>query len=245
MTHPVLTRGRDLARRFGESFRRRGSRLFQARPPSWWRRQALLSGAGAAVLVLALVVLATLGGGERRVRLESYHGGDAPDGDLARRAKAARAALERQKPRGVYVVVDTYDGRLRVFRGDQRLREAVCSAGSGGALVDPRSGRLWVFRTPLGERRVQRKAVDPVWVKPDWAFIEEGYAPPPLGHRDRVDTFSLGGYGLYLGDGYIIHGTIFQTLLGRRVTHGCVRLGDDDLRYVYDKVPVGARVYLY
>ena len=37
----------------------------------------------AAVLVLALVVLATLGGGERRVRLESYRGDDAPDGEDA------------------------------------------------------------------------------------------------------------------------------------------------------------------
>ena len=52
-------------------------------------------------------------------------------------------------------------------------------------------------------------------------------------------------FGLYLGDGYIIHGTIFQTLLGRPVTHGCVRLGDEDLKYVYGAIPVGARVYIF
>ncbi len=34
---------------------------------------------------------------------------------------------------------------------------------------------------------------------------------------------------LYMRDGYIIHGTIFKTLLGKRVTHGCIRLGDEDL----------------
>ena len=112
-------------------------------------------------------------------------------------------------------------------------------------LRDPSTGREWIFDTPLGERRVERKVKDPVWVKPDWAFIEEGYVPPPKGAEERYDRFSLGDYGLYLGDGYIIHGTLFQTLLGRRVTHGCIRLGDEDLKYVYQKVPLGARVYLY
>jgi len=86
---------------------------------------------------------------------------------------------------------------------------------------------------------------NPIWAKPDWAFIEEGYEPPPPGARDRFDDFSLGDYGLYMGDGYIIHGTIFQTLLGQRVTHGCIRLGDKDLEFAYREVPLGARVYLY
>ncbi len=46
-------------------------------------------------------------------------------------------------------------------------------------------------------------------------------------------------------DGYIIHGTIFKTLLGKRVTHGCIRLGDEDLKFVFDTVPTDARVYLF
>ena len=168
----------------------------------------------------------------------------APDSAADRLARAERS-LSALHPRGLFVTVDTYANRLRVHRGDEVLREALCSTGSGLALRDPRNGRLWVFTTPLGERTVQRKAVDPVWVKPDWAFVEEGLVPPPMGSRDRVDTFSLGDFALYLGDGYLIHGTLFQSLLGRRVTHGCIRLGDEDLSYVYRTVPVGARVYLY
>lgn len=159
-----------------------------------------------------------------------------------------RRQLERRiaalAPRGVYLAVDTYANRLRVYRNRELLRDAICSTGSGTVLKDPESGREWVFDTPLGERRVQRKVKDPVWVKPDWAFIEEGYQPPKSA-RERVDDFSLGDYGLYLGDGYIIHGTVFQSLLGRRVTHGCIRLGDEDLEWVYWQVPLGARVYLY
>ena len=147
-------------------------------------------------------------------------------------------------PRGVYLVVDTYGNRLRVYRAGELLREAVCSTGSGTVLKDPVGGRTWVFDTPLGERRVQRKTRNPVWIKPDWAFVEDGYAPPD-DFRLRVDDVSLGRYGLYLGDGYIIHGTLFQTLLGRPLTHGCIRLGNEDLEYVYRQVPLGARVFLY
>ena len=143
------------------------------------------------------------------------------------------------------MVVDTYRNRLRVYRDGELLREALCSTGSGVVLRDPRDGRQWIFDSPLGERRVQRKVKDPIWAKPDWAFIEEGYEPPAAGSKERYDDFSLGKYGLYMGDGYIIHGTIFQTLLGQRVTHGCIRLGDKDLEFVYREVPLGARVYLY
>lgn len=160
----------------------------------------------------------------------------------AERIEARLAAL---RPRGVYVTVDTYRNRLRVFRGEKLLREAVCSTGTGRVLHDPRTGRKWVFDTPLGEHPIIDKRRNPVWAKPDWAFIEEGYEPPPRGSPDRFDDVSLGGYGLYMPDGYIIHGTLFKTLLGQRVTHGCVRLGDDDLEFVYKTVPLGARVFLY
>jgi L,D-transpeptidase YbiS len=162
--------------------------------------------------------------------------------------EAAAAKLERRlasyAPRGIWVSIDSHLNRLRVYRGEELLRDAITSTGSGTVLKDPESGREWIFDTPQGERHVQRKVKDPIWNKPDWAFIEEGFQPPKNA-RDRVDDFSLGDYGLYLGDGYIIHGTLFQTLLGRRVTHGCIRLGDEDLEWVYWKVPIGARVYLY
>lgn len=144
----------------------------------------------------------------------------------------------------IYVTVDTHLNRLRIFRGRELLREAICSTGSGIRLRDPRNGREWIFDSPQGELRVTRKVKNPVWVKPDWAFIEEGYEPPKS-MRDRIDDVSLGKYGLYLRDGYIIHGTIFQTLLGKRVTHGCVRLGDKDLEFAFQHVPVGARVFLF
>jgi L,D-transpeptidase YbiS len=163
---------------------------------------------------------------------------------IAKRAAQAAAALERLRPRGVYLVVDSYRNRLRLFENGRLEHEAVCSTGTGTVLRDPRNGREWIFDTPIGERVIERKVKNPVWAKPDWAFIEEGYLPP-TNPEERFDPFSLGDYALYLGDGYIIHGTLFQTLLGRRVTHGCIRLGDQDLELIYRNVRVGSRVYLY
>ncbi len=175
--------------------------------------------------------------------------GSAPTPDPSSKEVVRQEKLGRKlgslAPTGVYVTVDTYNNRVIVFQDGKPLREAVCSTGSGTILKDPEKGREWVFDTPRGERKVQRKVKNPIWVKPDWAFIEEGFQPPPKDSPDRYDDFSLGDYGLYLGDGYIMHGTLFQTLLGQRVTHGCIRLGDADLEWIYKTVPLGARVYLF
>ena len=169
----------------------------------------------------------------------------ASSAELRRRAAHADRVLVAVRPRGTFLVVDTYRNRLSLYKNGELMRTAVCSTGTGVVLKDPRNGRTWVFDTPLGERIVERKVRNPIWAKPDWAFIEEGFKPPPAGSPDRFDDVSLGDYALYMGDGYIIHGTLFKSLLGRRVTHGCIRLGDEDLEYVYHNARIGTRVFLY
>lgn len=158
------------------------------------------------------------------------------------------ALLERriagQVPAGLYVAIDTIGNRLFLKRGEQVLLSAPCSTGTGGVLTDPVTGRRWVFDTPRGAYHVLAKARDPVWHKPDWAFVEEG-KPIPRDPRQRMDTYSLGSYALSLGDGYLIHGTLYQRLIGRSATHGCVRLGDADLEAVYRAVAVGTPVFIY
>jgi len=151
------------------------------------------------------------------------------------------AALQ---PRGVYIVVDTGENRLYVKKGSEVVRQAVVSCGSGDILQDPRGKKTWVFDTPRGEYTVKSKITNPYWVKPDWAFIEEG-TPIPKNQEDRVEAGSLGDYALGFGDGYFIHGTLYTRLLGRNVTHGCVRVGDDDLKEIFKIVPLGAKIYIY
>jgi lipoprotein-anchoring transpeptidase ErfK/SrfK len=169
-----------------------------------------------------------------------------PTGPAVARGEGPRLAREvaAQEMRGIYIAVDTIANRLYLKRGGEVLREAVCSTGTGGVLEDPATGRRWVFETPRGSHRVQQKIKNPVWNKPDWAFVEDG-VPIPKNPAERLDTYSLGDYALYLGDGYLIHGTLYQRLLGRSVTHGCVRLGDADLEAVYNAAAIGTRVYIY
>lgn len=207
--------------------------------PARPRRIAWAVPVAVAALIVAMVTAGSLAGGAIRTvswRTDNIAPGLDPERDAVRK-------LRRTRPEGLIVVVDTARGRLRVERGGEVLRDAACSAGSGMVLVEP-GNRVWVFDTPIGERRVLAKRRNPVWIKPDWAFVEEGMQPPES-WRARRDDVSLGDYALSLGDGYLIHGTLFQTLLGQPVTHGCIRLGDEDLEYVWRTVGVGTRVYLF
>lgn len=216
--------------------------------PRWLRLSLLAVGALGIVGAGATLGLARYGGAYVRQPFRpalALPGEALSDEEAARRAERAEKRLAALAPaRETYVVVDTHANRLKIYKNGELVRDALCSTGSGVRLRDPRDGREWVFDTPQGELRILRKVKDPVWVKPDWAFIEEGYEPPKS-LRDRVDDFSLGDYGLYMRDGYIIHGTIFKTLLGKRVTHGCIRLGDEDLEFAFRNVPTNARVFLF
>jgi len=68
---------------------------------------------------------------------------------------------------------------------------------------------------------------------------------PPPGTKHRTMKGELGHYRLALGDGYQLHGTPYQNSIGSSVTHGCVRLHDEDIEWLYNNVPVGTKVYLY
>jgi lipoprotein-anchoring transpeptidase ErfK/SrfK len=163
---------------------------------------------------------------------------------LAAEGERLQAALRRRVPRGPWIVIDQTHNRLRLMRGDETLLEAPCSAGSGMVLKEGAHGRVWVFDTPRGRFEVLSKTENPVWKKPDWAFVEEG-EPIPKDPGERLEYGSLGEYALYFGNGYMIHGTLYERLLGRPVSHGCIRLGREPLRVVYRAAPLGTPVYIY
>jgi L,D-transpeptidase ErfK/SrfK len=167
---------------------------------------------------------------------------------LARRLQLRNQAIQQEMkkwiPQEDYIIIDTAHNRLYLKNGEEILREAVCSTGSGRVLADPRKKRQWIFDTPRGEFQVQGKVKNPVWRKPDWAFIEEGESVPKS-ETDRFESGTLGDYGLAFGNGFFIHGTLYTRLLGRSVTHGCVRLGDEDLKYLFQKTNIGTRIFIY
>ncbi|MEO0073193.1 MAG: L,D-transpeptidase [candidate division WOR-3 bacterium] len=165
----------------------------------------------------------------------------------AERLRSSVGALAEQFPAAfssdLYVVVNTSANRLYVRRGEALIREAVVSTGSNDTLVS--GSRRWIFETPRGVRTVIRKKERPVWIKPDWAFLEAGEAIPPWNSPLRRQRGVLGNYLLDLGGGVAIHGTDKEHLLGRSVTHGCIRVGGDDIKFLYDSVPLGTKVYIY
>jgi len=163
---------------------------------------------------------------------------------LKARNSALRQRLKGLTPNEIYIVIDTGRNRLYLKRGQGKIREAVISAGSGSILKDPAGKRQWIFDTPRGEYHVQTKYLAPEWTRPDWAFIEEGEAIPK-DPRKRVEEGVLGEYALGFGNGYFIHGTLYTKLLGRNVTHGCIRVGDRDLKTVYSAAGVGTRIYIF
>ncbi|MEK7389305.1 MAG: L,D-transpeptidase [Elusimicrobiota bacterium] len=156
-----------------------------------------------------------------------------------------RAKVSKQLKNALHLVIDAKANKLYVKRGGKLLWQADVSVGRGGVLKDAASGRKWEFVTPRGEFRVIAKAQDPQWRKPDWAYVEAGEPVPPPGDPSRIVSGELGAYVLNLGEGYLIHGTKREELLGRPASHGCVRVGGADLEKLYETVPIGTRVYIF
>jgi L,D-transpeptidase ErfK/SrfK len=144
----------------------------------------------------------------------------------------------------VYLVVDTESNRLFIRQGEQVLQTVVVSTGSR-ELIKDENGRKWFFESPTGVLTVLGKERNPVWIRPDWSYVEENMPIPPKNDPDRIVRDVMGKYSLLLGNGYKIHGTTYKSLLGTAVTHGCVSMDDDDLETVYKSVVVGTKVYIY
>ena len=148
-------------------------------------------------------------------------------------------------PTQTYLVINTVDNRFSLYRSRQLVREGFCSSGSYTLLRTEDGEKEWIFKTPRGRFTIQGKITHPVWRKPDWAFVEEGLPVPGQGDASRYEYGVLGDYAMSLGDGYLIHGTLYKRLLGMPVTHGCIRLNDDDLEAVFYALSVGSKVYIY
>jgi len=163
---------------------------------------------------------------------------------IQKEQRQLKAALGRKALSGNYIVIDVTNNRLCIRNGDRLLLKAICSTGSGIRLSEGEAGRAWQFDTPHGMFKVRQKIEDPLWKKPDWAFVEEK-KPVPTNPEDRLEPGMMGEYGLHFGNGYLIHGTLYERLLGRSVTHGCVRLGRSDLKAVYEASKIGTPIIIY
>ncbi|MDU6388048.1 MULTISPECIES: L,D-transpeptidase family protein [unclassified Pantoea] len=90
---------------------------------------------------------------------------------------------------------------------------------------------------------VQRKKAGPTWTPTKAMHAEyaaRGESMPAVFPAGPDNPMGL--YALYIGRLYAIHGTNANFGIGLRVSHGCVRLRADDIKWLYDNVPVGTRV---
>lgn len=69
---------------------------------------------------------------------------------------------------------------------------------------------------------------------------------PPIGTPQRSVPDALGTHALYLGDGYLIHGTnpYNKDSIGTYASHGCIRMRNEDVRRLYELVDVGTTVMI-
>jgi len=155
-----------------------------------------------------------------------------------------RKSLATQEDAELYIVVDTEGNELQLRRGNAVVHTAVCGTGSRQFMA-AESGTNWFFDTPIGSFTVLGRERNPVWIRPDWSYVEENMPVPAPEDPDRLVRGVLGKYALLLGNGYKIHGTKWTNLLGTHFTHGCISLGDDDLEIVYRSVKTGTKVYIY
>ena len=150
---------------------------------------------------------------------------------------------------GAYVLVHLATNRVHLMEGSRFLWSAPAATGTGFRLAG--GGKRWTFTTPKGLFRVRRKEKDPVWVAPDWYFVERGLGVPADNHPSRRIPGAMGSTAIYLGDGIAIHGTDRPALVldpdpeRRRVSHGCIRLTNESARELYHLVEVGTPVLVF
>jgi lipoprotein-anchoring transpeptidase ErfK/SrfK len=141
--------------------------------------------------------------------------------------KVTRAELSNKYP--VVLVVDRASFQLRLYKNLELSRNYIVAIGALG------------FDTPAGLYHIQNKAVDPAWSVPnsDWAGDLAGTVVPGGVPENPLKERWLGIY-----DGAGIHGTDVTSSLGTAASHGCIRMAIPDVIELYDKVPVGAPIYI-
>nr|WP_029593261.1 L,D-transpeptidase [Franconibacter pulveris] len=133
------------------------------------------------------------------------------------------------------IVINVAEMRLYYYPPDTNTVE-VLPIGIGQAGRE--TPRNWVTR-------VERKQEAPAWVptaNTRREYESRGETLPAMVPPGPENP--MGRYAIYIGRLYAIHGTNARFGIGLRVSQGCIRLRDADIKYLFDNVPVGTRVQI-
>ena len=93
-----------------------------------------------------------------------------------------------------------------------------------------------------GVKRISRKSEWPDWTPPPQMLLRRPDLPR---HMAGGPDNPLGARALYLGSSlYRIHGTNEPSTIGHNVSSGCIRMMNEDVIDLYNRVPVGAKVII-
>ena len=127
------------------------------------------------------------------------------------------------------VIVKASEKRLYLVLGDSRALKY----GIGVA----REGFEW-----SAELKVSMKRQWPDWTPPEEMIKRQPDLPK---HMDGGPDNPLGARALYLGATlYRIHGSNEPETIGTAVSSGCIRMANEDIMDLYERVPVGAKVII-
>jgi L,D-transpeptidase ErfK/SrfK len=139
-----------------------------------------------------------------------------------------------------WIVPEVEPGTLLVNLSEMRLYLLAEQGGQARLVTFPIGIGIADASTPLGSFRVRAKETDPTWYVP--RSVREAEPDLPESVPPGPDN-PLGTHALRLDVGTIlIHGTNRPWGVGRRVSHGCIRLYPEDIPLLYQLVPVGTPV---
>ncbi|WP_069307429.1 L,D-transpeptidase [Methylobrevis pamukkalensis] len=125
------------------------------------------------------------------------------------------------------IIVNTAERRLYFVIGDGKAMKYGIGVG--------RPGFTW-----SGTHHVTRKAEWPGWTPPPRMRQRQPDLPH---HMPGGPDNPLGARAMYIGSTiYRIHGTAEPWTIGQAVSSGCIRMANNDVVDLYERVTVGARV---
>nr|WP_245524202.1 L,D-transpeptidase [Methylobacterium nonmethylotrophicum] len=160
-----------------------------------------------------------------------------------------RPAPMEPREEGIARAVDPRFQRQEVaYDGGQRPGTIVIDTPSRFLYLVQPGGRALRYGIGVGRPGFTWSGMKTVSAKREWP----DWTPPPEMLRRRPDlprhmaggpSNPLGARALYLGSSlYRIHGTNEPHTIGQSVSSGCIRMMNEDVTDLYERVPVGARV---
>jgi lipoprotein-anchoring transpeptidase ErfK/SrfK len=123
-----------------------------------------------------------------------------------------------------FIIVNKSTNHLAFFNNGKLVMEVPVATGVTNDL------------TPEGEFTIIVKAKDPYYRKKD---IPGGDPRNPLGAR-WIGFDAKGTDGRIYG----IHGTNNPASIGHHVSHGCIRMRNEQIKELYELVPIGTKVLI-